>query len=217
MGQHAWTRITRLTATGTRQYSADGDAQLETLTAEVAGNALAWTERRLVVRSRQLARGGKTARRARLAKAQAAVAALNDRGRGKRRFTERPVLQEAVEAILTRYRVQGLLAVHYRERVWEHPRRRYGNRPATVQVERDLGVKAVVDRQAVVTAITRLGWRVYATNAPPEQLSLVQAVLAYRSQYLVESDIGRLKGHPLSLTPMYLERDDHATGLIRLL
>jgi transposase len=45
----------------------------------------------------------------------------------------------------------------------------------------------------------------------------VQAVLAYRSQYLVESAIGRLKGHPLSLTPMSLERDDHATGLIRLL
>jgi transposase len=217
MGPQALTRITRLTATGTRQYSADGDAQLETLTAEVAGNALAWTERRLVVRSRQLARGGKTARRARLAKAQAAVAALNDRGRGKRRFTERPVRQEAVEAILTRYRVQGWLAVHDTERGREHPRRRDGNRPATVQVERDLGVKAVVDRQAVVTAITRLGWRVYATHAPPEQLALVQAVLAYRSQYLVESAIGRRKGHPLSLTPMSLERDDHATGLIRLL
>jgi transposase len=42
-------------------------------------------------------------------------------------------------------------------------------------------------------------------------------VLAYRRQYLVESDIGRLKGQPLSLTPMYLQRDDHATGLIRLL
>ena len=28
--------------------------------------------------------------------------------------------------------------------------------------------------------------------------------------------MGRLKGHPLSLTPMYLQRDDHATGLIRL-
>jgi transposase len=45
----------------------------------------------------------------------------------------------------------------------------------------------------------------------------VQAVLGYRSQYLVESAIGRLKGHPLSLTPMYLPRGDHATGLIRLL
>jgi transposase len=29
--------------------------------------------------------------------------------------------------------------------------------------------------------------------------------------------MGRLKGRPLSLTPMYLEREDHATGLIRLL
>ena len=28
--------------------------------------------------------------------------------------------------------------------------------------------------------------------------------------------MGRLKGQPLSLTPMYGQRDDHATGLIRL-
>ncbi len=62
-----------------------------------------------------------------------------------------------------------------------------------------------------------VGWRVYATNEPLAQLALSLAVQAYRSQYLVESDMGRLKGRPLSLTPMYLERDDHATGLIRLL
>ena len=29
--------------------------------------------------------------------------------------------------------------------------------------------------------------------------------------------MGRLKGRPLSLRPMYVQRDDHATGLIRLL
>jgi len=216
-GQQPLTRITRLTATGARQHIADGYERLEPLTAEVAGHMVAWTERRLVVRSRQLACAGATALRARLAKARAAVTALNDRGRGKPRFSDLPGLQAAVEAILTRYRVPGLLAVRYTERVREHPLRRYGSRPATVQVARDLGVKAVVERQAVATAIGRLGWRVYATNAPAAQLSLAQAVLAYRSQYLVESDMGRLKGHPLSLTPMYLQRDDHATGLIRLL
>jgi hypothetical protein len=160
LGPHALTRLTRLTATGTRPHLAAGDAPLEPLTAEVAGHALAWTERRLVVRARPLARVGKTARRARLAQAQAAVAALNDRGRGQRRFTARPVRQEAVDAILTRYRGQGWLAGHDTARVWEHPRRRDGHRPATVQVARDLGVQAVVDRQAVVTALTRLGWRV---------------------------------------------------------
>jgi transposase len=216
-GQQPLTRITRLTATGKRQHIADGYERPEPLTAEVAGNALVWTERRLVVRSRHLARAGEAALRARLAKAQAAVAALHDRGRGKRRCTELPALQAAVEAILERYRVQALLAVQYTERVQKRRLRRYGSRPVTVQVERDLGVKAVVDRQAVATAIGRLGWRVYATNAPLAQLALSLAVQAYRSQYLVESDMGRLKGRPLSLTPMYLARDDHATGLIRLL
>ena len=211
------TRISRLTSTGTRQHIADGYERLEPLTAEVAGHMVAWTERRLVVRSRQLARAGATALRARLTKARAAVIALNDRRRGKPRCSALPVLQAAVEAILTRYRVHGLLAMRYTERVRERPLRRYGSRPTTVQVERDLGVKAVIERQAVATAIARLGWRVYATNTLVEQLSLSQAVLAYRSQYLVQSAMGRLKGHPLSLTPMYLERDDHATGLIRLL
>jgi hypothetical protein len=78
-------------------------------------------------------------------------------------------------------------------------------------------VTASVDEEAVGAAVRQLGWRVYATNQPAEQLSLEQAVLAYRSAYLIEQDFGRLKGRPLSLTPMYLERDDHATGLIRLL
>jgi transposase len=48
-------------------------------------------------------------------------------------------------------------------------------------------------------------------------LSLAQAVRAYRSAYLVERSVGRRKGCPLSLTPRYVQRDAHATGLIRLL
>jgi transposase len=74
-----------------------------------------------------------------------------------------------------------------------------------------------VDEAALEAAIRRLGWRMYGTNQPVEQLSLAQAVLAYRSEFQVERSLGRLKGQPLSLTPMYVQRDDHATGLIRLL
>jgi transposase len=33
----------------------------------------------------------------------------------------------------------------------------------------------------------------------------------------VERSLGRLKGRPLSLKPMYVQRDDPATGLMRLL
>ena len=74
-----------------------------------------------------------------------------------------------------------------------------------------------MDEAALEAAVRRLGWRVYGTNQPIESLSLEQAVLAYRSEYQVERSLGRLKGQPLSLTPMYVQRDDHATGLVRLL
>src|SRR5712692_3770862 len=69
----------------------------------------------------------------------------------------------------------------------------------------------------VADAVIEAGWRVYGTNQPVASFSLAQAVLAYRSEYQVERSFGRLKGRPLSLTPMYVQRDDHATGLIRLL
>ena len=56
--------------------------------------------------------------------------------------------------------------------------RRYGNRSAMVLVERDVQVKVVVDRPMMAIAIGPLGSRVYSTNTPSKQLSIVQAELA---------------------------------------
>ena len=50
-----------------------------------------------------------------------------------------------------------------------------------------------------------------------ESLYISEALLAYRDQYIAERGFSRLKGPALSLVPRYLPRDDHATGLIRLL
>jgi transposase len=86
-----------------------------------------------------------------------------------------------------------------------------------VEQVRDTTVEFEVDEAALEAATRRLGWRLYATNQGAGQLSLEQAVLAYRNEYQVERSLGRLQGRPLSLTPMYVQRDDHATGLIRLL
>jgi transposase len=216
-GQQPLPRIDRRAANGKRVLVAEGDERLEPLTAPVAGQPITWTERRLVVRSRQLAQAGERGLRARLTKAQAAVAALTDRRRGKRRLTQLPTRQEAVEASVRRYQVQGVLHVCYDEHLRERPVRRYGSRPATVRVEREAPVRACVAQEAVAAAVRRLGWRVYATTQPAAQLSLGQAVVADRREYLRERNMGRLKGRPLALTPMVLARDDHATGVIRLL
>lgn len=95
--------------------------------------------------------------------------------------------------------------------------RQYGERTAEIHQERQLRVRVQRDPLAIERALRLPGWRVYVINAWQERLSLEQAVLAYREEYLVEPNFGRLKGKPLSLTPMYLQNDQHATGLTRLL
>jgi transposase len=125
-------------------------------------------------------------------------------------------LRQAAQALVEEYGVEGLVVLDFEERVHRRQARRYRDRPTRMVEEREPSVRVTIDEEAVQQRIRQKGWRVYTTNAPAEQLPLSQAILAYRNQYIVERGCGRLKGHPLSLTPMYLERDDHATGLIRL-
>ena len=176
-----------------------------------------WTERRLVVRSVRHAQAAEAALRARVAKALAQIEALNQRGRGKKRFETVSALRQAVVAIVQRYGVEDLVWFRLTPHATPRPVRAYRGQPARVEDDRHATVEVCVDEAALEAAVRRLGWRVYGTNQPAESLSLAQAVLAYRSEYQVERSLGRLKGRPLSLTPMYVQRDDHATGLIRLL
>jgi transposase len=152
-----------------------------------------------------------------VAKAKAQVEALNQRGRGRKRYEEIETLRQAVNAIVQRHRVEDFLWLRYDQQITSQWVRAYQDRPAYRKEEGLATVEARVDEKALELAARRLGWRIYSTNQPAQQLSLEQAVLAYRSEYLVERSLGRLKGRPLSLTPMYVQRDDHATGLIRLL
>jgi transposase len=216
-GEQPLTPVYRDKVDGEREMIAQGYELTVPLTALVEGKTIAWTERHLVIRSLKQARAAEKALQKRLAKALAALTALNERKRGKKRLRDVASAHQAAAAIVERYQVQGLLRVGYKAIVHQRQVRRYRDRPTRLEVRCEIRVTAVVDQAALEHTIRCLGWRVYATNAPATLLPLAQAVLAYRSQYIIERGFGRLKGHPLSLTPMYLERDDHATGLIRLL
>jgi transposase len=121
---------------------------------------------------------------------------------------------------VARYQVEGLLRLEWSEQVPVQTVLAWDGRPATVETPCAPPLPTLtvtMDDAALALTVLRLGWRVYVTNQPATALPLDRAVLAYRDEYLVERSFGRLKGQPLSLTPMYLTRDDHATGLIRLL
>ncbi len=214
---HPLNSVVREGPKGEPELIAEGYEYPVPMSQQVDGTVQSWTERRLVVRSVRQAHAAEAALRARVAKAMAQIEALNQRGRGKKRFETMAALRQAVVAIVQRYGVENLVWFRVTPHVTPRPVRAYRGRPARVEHDRHATVEVCVDEAAVEAAVRRLGWRVYGTNQPLEQLSLAQAVLAYRSEYQVERSLGRLKGQPLSLTPMYVQRDDHATGLIRLL
>jgi transposase len=211
-------RAERVQADGTTEHLADCYECREVFSAVVDGwRGVQWTERRLLLRSLAQAQLAESALRARVARAQQTITELTVRRRGKPRLPTVEAVQQAAAAVLAHERVEELVHVTVSEHVQDRPVRAYAGRPARVRQTRTLHAQAVVDADALEAAVQRLGWRVYATNAPAEDLPATQAVLAYRQEYLIERAFGRLKGRPLSLTPLYLERDDHVRGLLRLL
>ena len=216
-GERPLLAVHRATAEGEDEVIAEGYEQGIELSSKVQGQSVTWTERRLVVRSLKQAQAATAALHARLGKAQAALTQLTVHKQGKPVYRDADALQQAAQAILKAHQVQGLIRLQIDEQAGERPVRAYGTHPAAVRVERSFHLHSEVDQAAVSAATRRLGWRVYVTNHPEQTLSLEQAVLAYREEYLVERGFGRLKGKPLSLAPMYVQSDQRATGLIHLL
>src|SRR5574341_957054 len=216
-GEQGLRAVVREGPKGKPELIAEGYEYPVAMSHKVGEPVQTWTERRLVVRSVRQAHAAAAALRARVAKALAQIETLNPRGRGKKRFETVSALRQAVVAIVQRYGVENLFWFRLTQHVTPRPVRAYRGQPARVDHERHATVEVCVDETALEAAVRRLGWRVYGTNQPVESWSLEQAVLAYRNAYQVERSVGRLKGRPLSLTPMYVQRDDHATGLIRLL
>lgn len=206
-------------------YRFDGDADeiakgfeiIETVTGQIDGKTISWNERRLVIRSISYAKAQEKSLNKRLEKAKTSIATLTRARSGYKCLTTLESFWPAVNDILKQNNVEGLLEINAVETTIEKHRRRYRDKPARVETKQVLDINIQYNQEAIEDAIKRLGWRVYATNASTEKLSIGKAVLAYREEYIIERGFGRLKGKPLSLTPMYLQKDDHATGLIRLL
>jgi len=177
-----------------------------------------WDERLLVVRSYSYQKSILAGLHRRLAKAEEALIALTPpRQRGKQQITEEAQLLTAIKGIEQEYRVQGCFRYDYQQEVTERQVRAYRDNPP--RVERHVRYHLTVSRnQATIEqAEFEAGWRIYATNAPAGRLPLEEAVLAYRGQIVQENIFRRLNGKMLSITPLYVQREDHARGLVHLL
>jgi transposase len=177
-----------------------------------------WNERCLLVCSFSYQQTMQAGLERRLTQAEKALRQLTPaRGQGKRQISDEKSLQQAIARIEKQYKVAGLFQVTYTQEISERKVRSYREQPP--RSERKVRFQVQVERHqaAIEWAMFKAGWRIYLTNAPAEQFSLAEVVLAYRDQYIEENIFRRLKGKMLSITPLYVQRDDHAQGLFHLL
>jgi transposase len=196
-----------------------GRESVRTQEADLNGARHQWSERLLLIHSPTVAASGMRGLQRRLQQAETQLADLTPPpGRGKRQFAELSPLQAEVEQILSRYDLADYLQVSYRCCLTKRQVRAYKERPA--RTEQSVRYEIAVSRntEAITQAERQMGWRLYVTNAPPSRLSLPQALRVYRGGApTIERDFSRLKGRPLGLRPLFVQRDDHMTGLVRLL
>jgi transposase len=211
-------------AKGERQVYAEGYEFERIVQAEVEGEPQEWSERVLVVCSshyRQIQEKGLAER---LRTATAKLLGLTPApGRGKRQIRDEAELHQKAAAILKAHQVEGLLTWPL-ERQEKHqtkylgPGRGNPDRPKQELVTVRYQITQVNRQEEAIAALQKtFGWRAYGTNASPEQLSLEQAVLTYRHEWIIERGFHRLKGAPLSLDPLFVKRDDQVVGLTHLL
>src|SRR6185503_5052433 len=108
-GERVLSSVVREGPQGQPEVIAEGYEYPVAMSPKGEGQVESWTERRLVVRSVRQAQAAEAALRARVAKAIAQIAALNQRGRGKKRFDEGSPLRQAAVAIVQRYGVEDLV------------------------------------------------------------------------------------------------------------
>src|SRR6516165_4509175 len=188
-----------------------------------AGDAAAWRERVLVMRSPMHADQQAAGLEKRLCHAETKLAALTPpRGRGKRQITDEATLLAAIDLVLTEHRVDGLLRVTWEKQVAQTTHY-VGRGRGSVHREKRVIEKTRyhithIARQAdpIAALRPRFRWKAFVTNATPQQLSLQEAVLCYRHEYRVERIFHRLKSR-VHIAPLFVKLNDQIEGLTYLL
>lgn len=176
-----------------------------------------WTERWLVTQSYAHQRRAEKRLEARLEKTDHQLQQL----RAKAEESAAEFLARA-QRIAQQHQVGGLFHLTVTEDV--ATRRHYLKRgrpgadtPYAEVAERQLYLQVQRDMEAIAQAQQLLGWRVYVTNVPASQMSLAQATVYYRDQWLNERSYHRFKRGSLPALPLFLRLPARIKGLMLLL
>ncbi|EAY28366.1 IS1634 family transposase [Microscilla marina] len=178
---------------------------------------ITWTERRIIVYSPSYSNQLNKKLDERKEVVEQKLKTLLEPKQGKKKWKNKAELEVSVTQLLKKYKLQKFIDVEVKENLSLRPVQKYRDRPARVKEELSFSLEVQVNEEALAAHRLKLGWRVYATNAPVTYLSTKEAVICYRQEYRIEHKFNELLNKITSLMPVYLKKDHRIKALIRLL
>jgi len=178
---------------------------------------VSWDERRLVVQSTAYAQQQRTEFHTRLAKAEQALARLNQRP-----YRTQARLAQHAQALVARYALGAYLTLTFQDHLTQQTQYVGQGRPGPQRAQRVVEhhswtVHPLRQVAAIAETDALAGWRVYVTNTSAQRLSLSAALDCYRQEWQPEHAFHRLKGGLLAIMPLFLHDEDRIRGLLLLL
>jgi transposase len=182
-----------------------------------SGTTHQWRERWLVTQSTAHAKRQRKALQNRLHKAERDLQRL----RPKREETAAGFHARA-ERVIQQHDVVGLVSLTVEEAVIQEkrylrPGRPRPDSPYEIVEQRQLQLHIQRNESSIERQLQTAGWRVYVTNTPAAQMSLNQAIVYYRGEWLVERGFHRFKKGSLPALPLYVRIPERIRGLLLLL
>jgi transposase len=176
-----------------------------------------WHERYLVVYSHSLGLSAIRGQQQRINQAKTALDKL-----ATKPGDDQELLNYKIKNILKRYRVNDFFLTTIKEETQTETRHVGRGRPSknsptqiVTKVCLQLHIQQIDD--AIEESETLAGWRLYVTNSPITHLTLRQAVMYYRDEWLLERGFHRFKRGSLPALPIYFQNEDRITGLMFML
>lgn len=183
-----------------------------------------WTERLLVVQTTDTARRQAKDLTEHLVEAEKAIRGLTSTpGKGKKVFRTEDELRAAVAEVLNKHNVNGLFDISLekqetRKTCYVGRGRGSDTRPTIEKIETRFCIASVKRLSEEITKRKeRLGWRIFATNKPCDQLSFSRAIIEYRKGWCLERSFHLLKDDPIGISPLFVQTDIQIKGLTHLL
>ena len=176
-----------------------------------------WQERRIVVYSSSYGERQRVAFEQQLAKAQEQLHHLVIPTQGRKSLQTVSEVQHAVTSLLNTYQLTPFLQVTIHEEQQLKTIRKYKDRPQRQERSSSFTLDVQIDEMAIQQHLQRLGWRVFASNAPMDRLPTLQAVVSYRQSYRIEHTFDDLLHRLTALMPVFLHKEHRVKALIRLL